>query len=291
MKTYLRHKICNVIDVKELIALDFLDFEGKYRNYEEEHDFWELCFVSEGEISICIDGKESPLTKNQLILISPSKKHSYHSEKGNQNKAFVICFDSFSQSLDAISEYIFTLESTQLSCMSLILEESKATFRTNESDHLAVLDAPLFGGQQALLLQLEYLLISLVRSLSSEKSSDIVFFSDENFHEELVNAILRYLRENIHKKICLGDICERFNYSRSFICKAFKNQTGESLITCFNRMKAKKAAKILCETSKSVTDIAMELGFKEIKYFDTVFKKHYGVSPVQYRENAEKHKN
>lgn len=291
MKTYLRHKICNVIDVKELIALEFLDFEGKYRNYEEEHDFWELCFVSEGEISICIDGKKSLLAKNQLILISPSKKHSYHSERGNQNKAFVICFDSFSQSLDAISEYILTLESTQLSCMSLIEEESKATFRTNESDHLTVLEAPLFGGQQALLLQLEYLLISLVRSLSSEKSAEIVFFSDENFHEELVNAILRYLRENIHKKISLGDVCERFNYSRSFICKAFKNQTGESLITCFNRMKAKKAAKILSETTKSVTDIAMELGFKEIKYFDTVFKKHYGVSPIQYRESAAQHKN
>lgn len=291
MKTYLRHKICNVIDIKELIALEFLDFEGKYRNYEEEHDFWELCFVSEGEISIQIDRKTSPLTKDQLVLISPSKKHSYRSENGNKNKAFVICFDSFSQSLDAISEYIFSLESTQLSCMSLIAEESKATFRTNESDHLAVLNAPLFGGQQALLLQLEYLLISLVRSLSSEKSSEIVFFRDENFHEELVNAILRYLRENIHKKISLDDVCERFNYSRSFICKAFKNQTGESLISCFNRMKAKKAAKLLSETAKSVTDIAMELGFKEIKYFDTVFKKHYDVSPVQYRVDAAKHKN
>ena len=291
MKTYLRHKICNVIDIKELIALDFLDFEGKYRNDVEEHDFWELCFVSEGEIEISIDGKISPLSKNQLILISPGKNHSYHSEKGNQNKAFVICFDSFSQSLDAISEYIFNLESTQLSCMSLIAEESRATFRTTERDLLAVADNPLFGGQQALLLQLEYLLISLVRSLSSEKSSDIVFISDENFHEELVKAILRYLRENIHKKVSLADVCERFNYSRSFICKAFKNQTGESLITCFNRMKAKKAAKILSETSKSVTDIAMELGFKEIKYFDTVFKKHYGVSPVQYREKAAQHKN
>ncbi len=286
MKTYLRHKICNVIDIKELIAIEHLDFEGKYRNYEESHDFWELCFVSEGAVSVQIDKTLSPLSKNQLILISPNKKHSYHSENGNESKAFVICFDSFSQTLDAISEYIFPLENAQISCMSLITEESRATFHTNESDHLAVLDAPIFGGQQALLLQLEYLLISLVRSLSTDKRNEIIFFSDENFHEELVNAILRYLRENIHKKISLNDVCERFNYSRSFICKAFKNQTGESLITCFNRMKAKKAAKLLTETTKSVTDIAMELGFREIKYFDTVFKKHHGISPIQYREEA-----
>lgn len=288
MKTYLRHKICNVIDIKELIALELLDFEGKYCNYEESHDFWELCFVFNGRVSVTVDGKSSVLEKNQLILISPDKKHSYHSENGNQNKAFVVCFDSFSQALEAICEYVFTLENNELFCMKMIMEESRSTFRTNESEHLTVLDSPVFGGQQALLLQLEYLLISLTRRLSSDQSSDIVFFSDENFNAELVNAILRYLRENIHKKISLNDICERFNYSRSFICKTFKNQTGESLITCFNRIKTQKAAKLLCDSSKSVTDIAVELGFREVKYFDTVFKKHYGLSPVQYREAADK---
>ena len=291
MKTYLRHRIRNVIDVKELIALESLDFEGKYRNYEESHDFWELCFVSEGEISIQIEGQLSALAKDQLILISPNKKHSYHSEAGNKNKAFVVCFDSFSQILYAITDHIFTLDNTQLSCMRLISLESKATFRTSESDHLTALDSPIFGGQQALLLQLEYLLILLIRRLSSKKSAEIVFFSDENFHAELVNAILRYLRENIHKKISLNDVCNRFNYSRSLICKVFKNQTGESLISCFNRMKAKRAADLLRETSKSVTDIAMELGFRETKYFDTVFKKHHGISPVQYREEAERIRN
>jgi two-component system response regulator YesN len=71
----------------------------------------------------------------------------------------------------------------------------------------------------------------------------------------------------------------------------FKKQTGESLIACFNRMKAKQAAKLLRETAKPVTDIATELGFKETKYFDTVFKKFHGISPVQYSEEAEKHRN
>ena len=41
----------------------------------------------------------------------------------------------------------------------------------------------------------------------------------------------------------------------------------------------------------AVCDIAAELGFKETKYFDTVFKKYHGISPVQYREEAEKHRN
>lgn len=290
MKNYLRHRICNVIDIKELTALELLDFEGKYRNYEETHDFWELCFVSKGEILIQIDSSTFSLKTNQLILISPNKKHSYHSEEGNRNEAFVVCFDSFSQVLDALSENVFSSDSVILNTIELILSESKNTFQMNENGLLSVLNTPDFGGQQALLLQLEYLLITLVRRLSSEKSSKIVFFSDENFHAEIANAILRYLRENINKRISLKDICERFNYSRSFVCKSFKSQTGESLITCFNRLKAQEAARLLTETNKSITDIATSLGFRETKYFDSVFKKHHGTTPVQYREDARKHK-
>lgn len=286
MKTYLRHRIRNVIDIKELIALEFLDFEGKYRDYEESHDFWELCFVSGGEIFVRIDGRDFPLAQQHLILISPNKKHAYHSPSGNQNKAFVVCFDSLSQALYAVSEYVFAPEDAQLSSMARILEESRATFRTGESDHLTVLDDPIFGGQQALLLQLEYLLITLIRRLSAQSSAEIVFFSDENFHAELVKAIIRYLRENVHRKRSLADICARFHYSRAFLCKVFKEQTGESLIACFNRMKADRAAKLLRETAKPVADIAAELGFRETKYFDAVFKKHHGVTPVQYREDG-----
>ena len=52
MKTYLRHKSLNVIDIKELIALEYLDFEGTYKDYVEKHDFWEICYVKKGSISV-----------------------------------------------------------------------------------------------------------------------------------------------------------------------------------------------------------------------------------------------
>ena len=58
MKTYLRHRIINVIDIKELMALEYLDLKGKYRDYSESHDFWELCYIQKGEFSLCIDNKE-----------------------------------------------------------------------------------------------------------------------------------------------------------------------------------------------------------------------------------------
>ena len=63
MKTYLRHKIVNVIDVKGLVALEYLDFEGRYKEYVEQHDFWELCYVEEGKISFRSDTAERKRAK------------------------------------------------------------------------------------------------------------------------------------------------------------------------------------------------------------------------------------
>lgn len=288
MKTYLRHRIRNVIDIKELIALEYLDFEGKYRDYVETHDFWELCYVTHGSIHVWLDTVDLRLETHQLILIPPNKQHSFFSQTGNQNKAFVVCFDSFSQVLTPISGGIFYADAVQQGCMERIIDECATTFRMNDRGLLEVLPAPLFGGQQALLLQLEYLLISLVRRMSAQNNSGIVFISDENFHADLVNVILRFLRKNIHQKLTLDDICNRFSYSKSFLCKVFKEQTGQTLIDCFNRLKVEEAKRLLLQTDHSVTQIAGSLGFREVKYFDAIFKKFSGMTPVTYR-NKENH--
>lgn len=287
MKTYLRHRIRNVIDIKELIALEYLDFEGKYRNYVESHDFWELCYVVNGCIQVFLEENSLTVKSHQLVLIPPNKKHSFFSENGNKNKAFVVCFDSFSQVLQPISACVFEEDEVQCSCLEKIIDECATTFYMNESSLLDVVASPIFGGQQALLLQLEYLLITLVRRMSVKKNPSIVFISDENFYADLGNMMLRYLRENIHKKLTLDDICNKFSYSKSFLCKVFKEQTGQTLIDCFNRLKVEEAKRLLTQTKQSVTVIAGSLGFREVKYFDAIFKKFAGTTPVAYRNNKE----
>ena len=291
MKTYIRHKIYNALDVKELIALEPLDFEGKYRDYVEVHDFWEICYTLKGEIFLLLDDKSIPIPEKQLILIPPNKKHAYRSPNGNQSRAFVICFDSFSQILHAISGHVFSPDAVQTVCMQTIMAEFSDTFRMNDLGHLEVLPVPRFGGQQVLLLQLEYLLIHLIRTLSVERDSDIIFFSDENFHADLSKAILRFLRENIEKKVSLEDICNKFSYSKSFLCKIFKEQTGETLISCLNRLKAEEAKRLLRKTTQPIANIAWSLGFKEVKYFDVIFKKYTGFTPVAYRGYNDKSNN
>ena len=283
MKTYLRHRIINVIDIKELMALEYLDLKGKYRDYSESHDFWELCYIQKGEFSLCIDNKEISLTEGEMAIVSPDREHRYISSNYD-NLAFVICFESPSQSLKALADRNFDLDDAQILCLENIIAEAQKTFFMNDEDQLDVLPYPNFGGQQATIAQLEYLLICTLRKISSKENAEVVFLDDNEFYSDLVGVIIKYFEKNIDKRMTLDQICDKMNYSRSFLCRTFKQQTGESLISRFNNMKIQRAKHLLKTTNISVASIAHDLGFTDAKYFNTIFKKATGVAPGVYRK-------
>lgn len=291
MKSYLKHKIVNLVDIKKLAAVEYLDFEGKYKDYVEKHDFWELCFVEKGKIAFNIEDNHAMLKENGLLLIPPDKEHSYYSPAGNQSRVFVICFQCFSQALRALTEMKFELKSDALACMKRIIAESQATFRMNEKDLLEVIHNPAIGGQQVITLLLEYLLIHLLRLLSSSENSDIVFLNGDNFHRNLVDAVIVFLCDNVSKKLSLDEICKKFSCSKSFLCKIFKEQTGDTLISYFNKLKIEEAKKVLADSDQTIAAISYSLGFQEPKYFDYIFKKHTALSPALYREKLKGEKN
>ena len=282
MKTYLRHKIDNLIEIKELIALEFLNFQGKYKDYTEKHNFWELCYVREGKVNLKIEDKEILLKKGNLYLISPNKYHTYLSIDYNPS-VYVVCFESFSQSLLVLSDMILYTDSLLLDCMERIIDEGKNTFLMNENEQLEVLEYPIVAGQQMIINRLEYMLIYFFREISNKEKSKIVLINGDNFKSEIVDEIKLYLRENYNKKITLNDICERFSYSRAHLCKIFLEETGETIISYFNKLKLNRAKKLLKNTNHSVTEISVMLGYSEVKYFDTIFKKQIGLTPIEYR--------
>ena len=195
----------------------------------------------------------------------------------------VACFESSSSVLKTLGGARFLSDPVFKDIMKRVIEESGNTFRMNEEEHLETLDKPNFGGQQAIIIQLEYLLIRMIRDLSAQKNSGIVFLNEESFYSDLSNVVLKFFEEHIRDDLSLDDICKKMNYSRSFMCKTFKKQTGETLMGCFNRMRIRKAEKMLDQTDRRVTEIASYLGFSEVKHFGALFKKYNGVSPSEYR--------
>ncbi len=286
MKTYLRHKIHNVISIKELAAMEYLDFNGKYKNYEDEHNFWEMCYVEQGSVELTLDGDKILLKSGDVVFVPPEKIHVYTTDQPESCSAFVVCFETFSYELKSLGAMAVPLNEELKNCVKIMLDEYEHTFFMNEEEHLQVLEKPNFGGQQVIILQLEYLIIRLLQRLSAKKNPQVVFLDKDDFYAKLSDVIIDYFQTNISAKLSLTDICHKVNYSRSFLCRIFKEQTGETLSNCFNRLKINEAKNLLAETDMRITTISKELGFSDVKYFGALFKKTEGMTPSQYKKTV-----
>ena len=49
----------------------------------------------------------------------------------------------------------------------------------------------------------------------------------------------------------------------------------------------KKARTLLRETDQTVETVAAEVGYENVEHFNRLFKKNYGLTPVQYRKQEE----
>ena len=113
-----------------------------------------------------------------------------------------------------------------------------------------------------------------------------VFASKDDFQKKLHVKIVEYLKENINGTLSLTELCQKFNYSNTFLCTKFKEQSGESIMYCFNRLKIEEACRLMDDSDLSLTDISVRLGFNNPYYFSRVFKRIKGIAPSEYRRSG-----
>jgi len=98
-----------------------------------------------------------------------------------------------------------------------------------------------------------------------------------------IEQALRYIKDNYREKISVEDIAKQTLLSASHLFTVFKKQMGVSPICYLNNYRMSIAAELLQGTTKSINRIATEVGIDDAIYFNKIFKKHYQMSPTEYR--------
>lgn len=76
---------------------------------------------------------------------------------------------------------------------------------------------------------------------------------------------------------------EKLFLSPNYLSDLLRKETGKSALEHIQLKLIDVAKEKIFDTSKSIADIAYELGFKYPQHFTRMFKKQIGVSPVEYR--------
>ena len=113
-------------------------------------------------------------------------------------------------------------------------------------------------------------------SLSSSQKNDISAFA----------AVIKYVDGHIGENLRSEDVAERIGMSRSYFSTRFKEMTGETFHQYVIHRKMKTAAEWIEEGKKSITRIAVELGYDNFHYFAKVFAREHGCMPSEYRKES-----
>lgn len=281
MKKYFKYKIQNILRIKNIVTIEYLELFPDFHYISESHDFWEIVYVDNGKIACRLENDELIISQGELYLVQPHTMHSYHVSGKNAPSIFVICFESDSNILKFIDSKK-TLHKKNIELISEIMNETKGTFMLPFKSKLRLVDNPNPGGQQLILIYLEQLLILLLRE-KMNLTKDVKFFmSNVELENHIVNDILNILKSNIYNDIDISYICKKINYSKTYLNNLCKKYIKYTVIFYYKQLKIFEAKKLIRENKYNITEISNMLQFDNPNYFTKVFKKYTSMTPSQY---------
>lgn len=106
----------------------------------------------------------------------------------------------------------------------------------------------------------------------------------EKEYIQRINQALKYIDDNIGSNLSVDIIAQEAYYSPFHFHRLFKAIMGEPVNSYVNRQRIERTAlQLIHQRSRTITEIANEFGFSSNSSFSKAFRKHYGLSPTQFR--------
>lgn len=105
--------------------------------------------------------------------------------------------------------------------------------------------------------------------------------------EDIITRADAYIHAHFRENISREDVAAVACITPNYLSKQFRSKKGMNLREYINNIRIEEAKRLLLTTNLSVSDVAGMVGYDNISYFSTVFRKRTGISPVDWRTAAE----
>jgi YesN/AraC family two-component response regulator len=135
---------------------------------------------------------------------------------------------------------------------------------------------------------LQHFVTLILNILARNVSDDVEAAAPAAEAEPLINRMLVHIRQHISDadKLRVDYLAAHFNLSANYVGEYFRKLTGESLQHYITQYKIKLVEQRLANSTLTISQIAGELGFTDESHLSRQFRKHNGLSPVEYRKKA-----
>ena len=166
----------------------------------------------------------------------------------------------------------------------LYFEIISEVFRKADSMHLQIKEDET-GEVISWIVEIEnYNLYELHRFLCRHISLFFSSMEDAKNEKKQILAIKNYISKNyMSDTFSIGDISAFLHMSASHVCTMFKKETGDTINNYLTEYRLNKAKQYLRETLFTAAEIGVKVGYRDSSYFGRIFRKHFGMTPNEYR--------
>lgn len=234
------------------------------RHQHPEHEFF---LPLQGEISVSYEGETVKARPGKMLYVPPHLDHSFTSSAQGSGERVIWLIDQKTWRKQVAGEFLpcsFPINSLakELIFYLLIHQKTKGT--------------PSF---------ISALIESLGESLAGAQLERKKVFSDHLSGRVTDERILRSMKiiEEEMAEMTLGEIAKRSGLSQRNFNRLFLKETGLGPKDYLFLRRMEKANRLLLETSLTVTDISLEVGYHSLSKFIAAFKRTQGILPSDYR--------
>jgi len=281
--------------ISSFVSFYYFELSNRHIYPGEKHDFWEMVYVDKGEVEADTDTGLYSLQQGDILFHSPNEVHCLRSTHTTAPNLFIVTFFCHSEDMRYFNKFKhFRLGHSERPLLTQLMKEGLNAFGPNPLDLsrrnlTRVQDAP-FASDQLFKIYLEMLIILLIRKEKNRKPpAPLSSSTRENQIAQFCDRIIAHIKDNIHTKITLNDLCAAFNVGRTHINILFKREIGIGIIEYANRLRIDYAKTHIREEIYNLTEISDLLGYSSVHYFSRHFKKSVGMTPSEYSKTIKSH--
>jgi AraC-type DNA-binding domain-containing proteins len=248
------------------------------------HSYYEIYFFLEGSIDYIVKDQKYKLKFGDCLLIPPKVEHQpIFLDNSKPYRRLVLWITS------AYLTEIAKISPDLIYCFEHVIKEEDYKFRGEasishdiHSRFITLLEesrSNRFGGQAAKILQLGSFLLNFSR-LIYDKNHQVAF----HYQHDLYVRIYNYIGENLTGNLSLEHLASYFYVSKYHISHIFKDNMGISVHQYVMKKRLQESIKGIL-SGISVSKVYDLYGFSDYTNYYRAFKKEYGISPKQYKEN------
>ena len=241
--------------------------------YEEHtHPYHELYYLMKGSARYFINSEILNVQAGDVAFVQQGAIHKATYDYGTATERLLVSFTT-----DFIGEpYLYMLRSLgEVKRLCLSADDAAELQGLFLKLHREFTDRKEHYRQQCKNL-LRQIVILLSRQETDRSPRPI------SSNEAIIQQAATYISENCSEPLCLQTLARMHAMSESHFSRTFKRYTGMGVAQYVKLVRLQKAEGLLLQGEDSVTEIAYACGFNNSNYFISEFKKHMGMTPLQY---------